>query len=229
MWFSKRSSEERRRTPVAVLALIVSLSSLTGCGLSSMPPVHTASLRPAPASVLVMRRVSTPLYIVLDPRRVPDSYVVPQDVMKAITIHEVRAFVSQHLVHTMRNFFENVYVVGPEDRIDSGHVMWVAIDSFGSGADAAYYTSGVMGARFYGSMTWSVAIRPSGGDDFIFSHSDTATGDFAGVHVSHSGPVFESTYRVALERLVSNLVEANVPRQLMQLEDASGGATASML
>ena len=182
-----------------------------------MAPVYTSKLAPRPGRVLVAKKLQQPLTIVLDPATVPDSFTTKEGQVKAIRIHEIHEFVRRDLKAAMENFFEHVQVVDKDTPVPAGHQLHLSIERFEGHAElmsAGAYSAG----RVFGRMTWSVALLPHGDPDYLFSYTDTATGDYSLVHVREAPAMIEATYRVALQRLLSRMTDDKVPHQLRDID-----------
>jgi hypothetical protein len=195
------------------LSLVLALA-LAAC---AMEPVHTARLQIQPTLPMVARKIARPLYIVLDPTLVPDSYVIPEQTSKEIRILEIREFVRRDLRTGLAVLFDRVVVVAPGAPFPAGAlVAHVRIQKFS--ADVDMMTNGSQtAARVYGQMGWSIGIRGSVATDFAFSHTENVQGRFPLTHVSQTAEMMTSTYQLAIENVLTKLAE---PEMVAKLERA---------
>jgi hypothetical protein len=191
--------------------VLVVLLPLVGC---AMEPVHTAQLQIQPTLPMVARKISRPLYIVLDPALVPDSYVIPERTNKEIQILEIREFVRRDLRTGLATLFDRVTVVAPGSPFPAGAlVAHVRIQKFA--ADVDMMTNGSQtAARVYGQMGWSIGIRGSLATDFAFSHTENVQGSFPLTHVSQTAEMMTSTYQIAIEHVLAKLAEPEMAAKL---------------
>lgn len=196
--------------PTLVLLLAV---ALVGC---AMEPVHTARLTIQPTLPMVARKISRPLYIVLDPALVPDSYVIPEQTNKEIRILEIREFVRRDLRSGLAVLFDRVVVVAPGVPFPEGAlVAHVRVQKFSADVDMAT-TGNQTAARVYGQMGWSIGIRGSTAIDFAFSHTENVQGSFPLTHVSQTAEMMTSTYQLAIEHVLAKLAEPEIVAKLEQ-------------
>lgn len=198
------------KTLCRTVVLLV-LLPLVGC---AMEPVHTARLQIQPTLPMVGRKISRPLYIVLDPALVPDRYTIPERTNKEIQILEIREFVRRDLRTGLAVLFDRVTVVAPGAAFPAGAlVAHVRIQKFA--ADVDMMTNGSQtAARVYGQMGWSIGIRGSLATDFAFSHTETVQGSFPLTHVSQTAEMMTSTYQIAIEHVLAKLAEPEVAAKL---------------
>lgn len=176
----------------------------------ALEPVHTSQLVIRPTRPIVATKIARPLYVVLDPAQVPDEYTVPERTIKELTIFEIREFVRRDLRAALETYFDHVVVVTPSVELPEGAlVAQVQIQGFATQAGAA----GATGAA-YGRMDWAFAIREPGANDLAFSYAESVTGTSPILTRHDSDEMIESTYRVALEHLITKLGEPGVIARL---------------
>lgn len=190
---------------------------IAGC---AVPVINTGQLSLSPGSPLVARKIQRPLVIVLDPQLVPDEFVM-SSMKKQVEIREIREFVRRDLRGSMLSFFENVEVVAPDTSIDpNAHVGHVRIDRF-DGQGTFPQTAGPgMNSQVYGRMTWSFALLPSRGRDYLFSYADTTTGDFPLVRTADVSSMIESTFVRAIEMMMHRFIEDGAYQAFLTLDAA---------
>ncbi len=144
------------------LALTSLALCLQACGFIS----YTAPLEGRTASSLspmVSRKLELPLYIVIDPERIPSDFAVKN------TRHSVagfRPFLASSLHKAMSPFFKDVQVVAVEAERASGahYVMEVKVDSVEARPlNSGQYTFNVLW------MSWGIGLKIEGFDDYLFT------------------------------------------------------------
>lgn len=129
------------------------------------------ALSPSPPTIMVASKLETPLYIVLDPKRVKSTYEVAR--IGAITNMDV--FVSRDLKAVMSEHFANVQLGASEANIDVDRSVLadVKVDEFEKGSVSD-------GATSYSvfEMTWSFGLGPSDSKDYLFSFAGISQSDY---------------------------------------------------
>jgi hypothetical protein len=183
-----------------------------GCTPLSMQAVNSRALAPTPRLAPASQRITTPLYLVLDERAVPESaYIAAAGPRAALRVTDIREFVRRHMRDTLGRYFDRVVVVSPDQVPPGGHVARVRIARVG--------LTGHRNGEIYGQLDWTFSLRAEGQPEFRFS--ETSTGDRAVRYASHADQSIEATYRVALEHLVTALDEREVPTRLLAAESPS--------
>lgn len=197
--------------------LLVGLFVFAGCTPLSMRAVNGRELAPAPRREAAAQRISTPLYLVLDPSAVPESaYIAAAGPRAALRVTDIREFVRRDVRTTLGRYFDRVVIVEPDEVPPEGHVARVRVARIG--------LTGHRNGEIYGQIEWAFTLRPEGQPEFRFS--ETCTGDRAVTYAAHTDQTIESTYRVALEHLVDALNEREVPTRLLAAERPIIGVAA---
>lgn len=191
-----------RRTLAPILLLAAALAACGGSNYGTEAGYSLKNAQAKPASLLIARKVDRPLYIVLDPARVKDTWelatpscAVPSGVacehFKLFNVHE---FVRRDLKSAMENYFTRVEIAAPGQAPPSGpHVVAdVKIDDIKL-RDAV--TSRLTYTLI--EMTWGFALRRGEDNDYTYSFSGTAAS-------SESYPTFE----VGCGQLIENAIPA---------------------
>ena len=186
----------RHVTTAGTLALLL---SVTGCAGSHYRPSYSmANVSAKPASLMVAQKIQRPLYLVIDPARVPDSFGLqeassfnPKDGPKT-KLEEFQRFVSRDLKEAMGNYFSRVEVVTAGSPLPSEpHVIGDVK------VDRVQLHSTPVGGLVYTviEMTWGMGLRPSESKEYAFT--------FAGEgRSSESYPTFE----VGVAQLVESAI-----------------------
>lgn len=206
--------------PQVMFKLLTLVLGMVMLGACSMAPVHVSKVEVSPPSLMVAKKLSRPLFIVLDPERVPDYVHIPQSDVKEVHVHELRTFVRRDVKKAMETFFQRVEVVEPGYAFPSEphYVADIKIDKLGTRFDKAT-SGGYTAGRVFGTMTWSFAIRPSGADSYMYSFASTAVGDVVLTHVSETPKMFGSTFDVAIAELIEGMVDKEIDKKLFAVEE----------
>jgi hypothetical protein len=148
-------------------------------------------------SLLVAKKMQRPLYLVLEPARVKDSWEMSGS-SGTFTLKEFQTFVRRDLKQAMAGYFERVEIVTSGDQIPPGapHVIGdvkvdkVALHDLNAGR--LTYTAI--------EMTWSFALRPSERAEYAFSFGGTATS-------SESYPTFEVGCAQMIESAIAGMLD----------------------
>lgn len=196
------------------------LACLAGCTPLPMNAVSSRELALAPrVSRPAGDSIGTPLYLVLDPRAVPDTAIIePTGARSELRVTDIQEFVRTHLRTTLSRYFDRVEVVAPNQVPPGGHVALVRISHVG--------LTGHRNGEIYGQLGWSFSLRSAAGDQPVFRFSETATGETGIAYGSHGAETIASTYRVALEHLVHALGERRVPERLLASEQRTFGVAS---
>ncbi len=209
----------RRAGAAGTLALLL---SVTGCfGSHYRPSYSMANVSAKPASLMVAQKIQRPLYLVIDPARVPDSWSLkeassfnPNDGPKT-KLEEFQRFVSRDLKEAMGNYFSRVEVVTAGTALPSEpHVVGDVK------VDRVQLHSTPVGGLVYTviEMTWGMGLRPSESKEYAFT--------FAGEgRSSESYPTFEVGVAQLVESAIlgfnKSLVEKGGLDALKQINEAA--------
>ncbi len=201
------------------LIVLVALLCISACGGGAYTrSVHgteggysLANASAKPMGHMVARKIERPLFIVLDPKRVKDTWQMETAACAAqsagcerFNLFEVQTFVTRDLKNAMLNYFSSVEVVDPATALPATpHVVAdVKIDSL-------RLNSLVRGDMTHVliEMTWSFAMRRSEQADYSYS--------FAGTAVSNdSYPTFEAG--------CATMIEDAIPAMLKKWTESGG-------
>ena len=162
--------------------------------LACAHPVDVQALSPAPPTILVAKKLSRPLFIVLDPANVKAEYEAP----RIEKISNMQTFVTRDLVKVMSEYFSEVKVVPSASAVPQGDPVVAVVK-----VDAFKQESVILSGTSYTVlvMTWSFALKTSNADDYLFS--------FAGIAKSKpSEPSWEAAVTAMLENALTGLLDA---------------------
>ena len=163
-----------------------------------------ANAEPTPASLMIARKIERPLFIVLDPNRVKDSWTMETrtcatggEGCERFQLMDVHTFVRRDLKAAMENYFSRVEIVeSPAALPGTPHVVAdVKIDKI-------RLNDLVRGGFTYTliEMTWGFAMRRSEQQDYAYS--------FAGTAVSNdSYPTFEAGCATLIENAIPGMLK----------------------
>jgi hypothetical protein len=193
---------------VALLALVMATA---GC---AMQPVDARTLTPNIPQPLDTRRIEIPLYIVLDPVKLPDAMTATGQGVKPIEVTGVHAFVERDLQKALSQVFASVTVAPPSAPAPSGIFFTgeVLVGSLSTYAGPPAPGSTTAGA--YARMQWSLRIRAYGAPADAFVYQGTAQGKVGVTSVRETGPAFQSMFEDALYRLIAHMDNQKVYEKL---------------
>lgn len=204
----------RRRLPrievcsVILMALGLSAGCATGNYTRSVYGTKggysLANTRPIPPNVMVARKIDRPLYIVLDPARVKDTWILETSACatksygcERFKLMDVQVFVRRDLKAAMQNYFSYVEVVGPQQALPTTpHVVAdVRIDDI-------RLNQLVRGSFSHTiiEMTWAFALRLSEEADYSYSFAGTAGSN-------DSYPTFEAGCATLIENAIPAMLK----------------------
>lgn len=190
------------------LALVMAAS---GC---AMQPVDARSLSVNVPQPLDTRRIEIPLYIVLDPVKLPDAMTATGQGVKPIEVTGLHAFVERDLQRALSQVFASVTVAPPSAPAPAGIFFTgeVLINSLSTYAGPPAPGSTVAGA--YARMQWSLHVRAYGAPADAFVYQGTAQGKVAIGSVRDTAPAFQSMIEDALARLMAHMDAQKVYERL---------------
>jgi hypothetical protein len=182
-----------------LLALVMAAA---GC---AMQPVDARSLTPNVPQPLDTRRIEIPLYIVLDPVKLPDAMTAAGQGVKPVEVTGLHAFVERDLQRALSQVFSSVTVAAPSAPAPAGIFFTgeVLINSLSMYAGPPAPGTTVAGA--YARMQWSLHVRAYGAPADAFVYQGTAQGKVAIGSVRETAPAFQSMIEDALSRLMAHM------------------------
>ncbi len=163
-----------------------------------------ANAKPKLPSLMVARKIERPLYIVLDPAHLKDTWVLEtadcatdSAGCERFNLLEAQAFVRRDLKGAMESYFSHVEIVdSPKALPTTPHVVAdVKVDDI-------RLTALVRGGLSYQmiEMTWGFAMRASEQVDYSFSFAGTAQSN-------DSYPTFEAGCATLVENAISPMLK----------------------
>jgi hypothetical protein len=181
-----------------------------GCGSHYAQSYSLTNAEPKPASLLVAKKIQRPLYLIVDPTRVKDTWQMKGSGGE-LALNDFQSFVRRDLKNAMQAYFERVEVLKPGDPLPVGlHVVGdvkvdkVALHDLPTGR--LTYTAI--------EMTWSFAVRAGESAEYAFSFGGTARS-------SESYPTFEVG--------CAQMVESAIGAMLTKWSDKGGFDTLKKL
>lgn len=181
-------------------ALFALALALAGC---SMQPAYVDAMEtriPQPAE---LRRIEHPLYIILDPAKLPDVLTAYGQGVKPIEIRGLHTWVQRDMQRTMSQLFTNVTVAPPSLPAPDGIFLTgeVLVNSLGTfvGTRGPGTPQGV-----YVRMQWSFRIRAYGAPADAFVYSGTAESTYPITKTNETQPAMQSMLEDALQRVVAH-------------------------
>ena len=192
-------------------ALLAFTMALAGC---AMQPVDARSLTPNVPQPLDTRRIEIPLYIVLDPGKLPNDMTAGGKGVKPVEVTGLHAFVERDLQKALSQVFASVTVAPPSQPAPAGIFFTgeVLVNTLSTFAGPPAPGSDKPGA--YARMQWSLHIRAYGAPADAFVYQGTAQGTVPITSVRETSPAFQSMFEDALGRLMANLDAQKVYERL---------------
>jgi len=179
----------KTRCSWSVAALL--LLTLLGCGGSNSNYAHSvygtvggysmANAHPKVISLMVARKISLPLYIVLDPQKVKNTWTLDTAPCatgaagcKHFKLMDVQYFVRHDLKAAMENYFDRVEVVDSSQALPS--TPYVVGDVRINNIKLHALVRGPLVYEII-QMTWAFAMRRTYQQDYAYSFAGTATSD----------------------------------------------------
>jgi hypothetical protein len=180
------------------LALVMAIA---GC---AMAPVDARELSPNVPQPQDTRRIDIPLFIILDPAKLPDSMTATGEGVKPIEVSGLHTFVERDLQKTLSQVFAQVTVAPPSAPAPSGlfftgQVLVNAMTTYTQPVKPGSQEQGV-----FVRMQWSLHIRAYGAPADAFVYQGTAEATVPIVSVRETAPAFTSLFEDALSRLLAH-------------------------
>jgi len=188
-----------RPVRAAFLAMVMALA---GC---AMRPVDARSLTPDVPQPIDTRRIEIPLYIVLDPVKLPNAMTASGKGTKPVEVTGLHAFVERDLQKALSQVFASVTVAPPSQPAPTGIFFTgeVLVNTLSTYAGPP--APGTTTAGAYARMQWSLHIRAYEAPADAFVYQGTAQGTLPITSTRQTAPAFESMFEDALTRLMANM------------------------
>ena len=187
----------RRLRPVL---LALTLAAAAGC---AMQPVHVSEMETRIPQPKELRRIEHPLFVVLDPAKLPDSMTAVGDGVKPIEVHGLHTFVQRDLQRTMSQLFTTVTVAPPSTPAPSGIFLTgeVLVNSMSTfvGTRGPNTPSGV-----YVRMQWSFRVRAYGAPADAFIYQGTAESTVPITATRDTQQALQTLFEDGLRRVVAH-------------------------
>lgn len=169
-----------------------------------MAPVDARALSPNVPQPQDTRRVEIPLYIILDPGKLPDAMTAQGPGVKPIEVSGLHAFVERDLQKTLTQVFAQVVVAppstpAPADLFFTGTVLVNSLTSFTQAV-----TPGSTDKAVFMRMQWSLHVRAYGAPADAFVYQGTAQSTVPITSVRETAPAFGSLLEDALSRMLAH-------------------------
>jgi len=173
-----------------------------GC---AMRPVDARTLTPAVPQPIDTRRIEIPLYIILDPVKLPEGMIAQGQGVKPIEVNGLHAFVERDLQRALSQVFASVTVAPPSQPAPTGvfftgEVLINTLSTYGGPPAPGTSTAGA-----HARMQWSLHIRAYGAPADAFVYQGTAQGTLAITSTRQTAPAFQSMFEDALSRLMAHM------------------------
>lgn len=183
------------RTALLALALVA-----TGC---SMRPVDVSTMETKIPQPVELRRIEIPLFIILDPAKLPDAMTAIGPGVKPIEVSGLHTFVQRDMQRALTQLFTTVTVAPPSTPAPAGifltgEVLVNSLTTF-SGTRGPGTPAGV-----YVRMQWSFRVRAYGAPADAFVYQGTAESTAPINAVADTQVAFQTLLEDALRRLLAH-------------------------
>jgi hypothetical protein len=154
----------------------------------------------SPPVPLVGRKSARPVYIVLDPARVPDAMpVFVNGVNQGGQMRDMRLFVERDVRRAFANYFDHVSVVSPTQVPHSAEsvIVDVVLDRLSTVSQTIENQTNIE-VRGNASLNWSIALRPASVVEYLWAFTGSSRGD------ATSDP--QVAYRTLLEHAITDML-----------------------
>lgn len=180
------------------LALVLAVA---GCAMS---PVDARALSPKLPQPQDTRRLEIPLYIILDPAKLPDAMTATGPGIKPIEVSGLHSFVERDLHKTLSQVFSRVVVAPPSTAAPSelfftGMVLINSLTSLVQPVAPGSKEQGV-----FIRMQWSLHVRAYGAPADAFVYQGTAQSTKPITSTRETSEAFNSLLEDALSRMLAH-------------------------
>ncbi|MBL9106333.1 MAG: hypothetical protein JNL82_35755 [Myxococcales bacterium] len=177
------------------------LMAVAGC---AMAPVDARALTPNVPQPQDTRRIEIPLYVILDPAKLPDAMTAQGPGVKPIEVSGLHAFVERDLQKALSQLFSRVVVAppstaAPAETFFTGMVLINSLTTFTQAV-----APGSSDKAVFMRMQWSLHIRAYGAPADAFVYQGTAQSTVPITSVRETSPAFNSVLEDALARLLAH-------------------------
>jgi len=181
--------------------LLAFMVAVAGCAMS---PVDARALSPNVPQPQETRRIEIPLYIILDPAKLPDAMTAQGPGVKPIEVSGLHAFVERDLQKTLMQVFSKVVVAppstpAPAEMFFTGTVLINSLSTFTQSVTPGSADKGV-----FMRMQWSLHVRAYGAPADAFVYQGTAQSTKPITSTRETSPAFNSLIEDALSRMLGH-------------------------
>jgi hypothetical protein len=196
------------------MGLVLGLGLLAGCSPIIVGPSQMSlqQIAVSPPMPLVAQKSPRPLYIVLDPARVPDVMpVLVNGVNQGGQMGNMHLFVVRDIQRAFASYFDHVSVVAPGQAPTSGDalIVDVRLDRLATVSQVIQHRSWVevMGRP---SLNWAVGLRAANASEFIWSFAGSSQGDLT----NNPQVMYQSLFEHAVMDMLKDYAQQHVQERL---------------
>ena len=196
------------------MGLVLGLGLLAGCSPIIVGPSQMSlqQIAVSPPMPLVAQKSPRPLYIVLDPARVPDVMpVLVNGVNQGGQMGNMHLFVVRDIQRAFASYFDHVSVVAPGQAPTSGDalIVDVRLDRLATVSQVIQHRSWVevMGRP---SLNWAVGLRAANANEFIWSFAGSSQGDLT----NNPQVMYQSLFEHAVMDMLKDYAQQHVQERL---------------
>jgi hypothetical protein len=190
-----------------------------GCSLTLGGPIVAGpsqmSLRQitlSPPVPLVARKSPRPVYLVLNPAKVPSEMpVFVNGASQGGQMRDTQLFVERDLQRAFANYFDQVSVVTPAQvpTFGAAVIVDVRLDRLATVSQTIEDQSSVE-VRGRASLNWSIALRPANASDYLWSFTGSSQGDLT----SDPQVAYRSLFEHAIADMLKDYAQQHVQERL---------------
>ena len=187
------------------LALLAALTlSLGACAHTQ----HIGDLQAHPSTLMTAKKIQRPLYVVIDPAKVPDKLQVKHSKWK---VDGFRKFFETSLKNTLGPMFDKVIFVEPGFK--APHAPFLVADAKINPEIVRRHVGWNSLAVVH--MQWGFALRPAEADDYLFSYAGERKNT---MWFSHFNAGMKELMHGALNDFLSSYADKKIQQELKKID-----------
>ena len=198
------------------MRIIIGLLSVFALSMGCAPKTYhfsLSSVAPKPAGLMMAKKNRYPLYLVLDPQRMPAEWTFKNARGDTAVLGDFGQFVKRDLKNALGQYFREVKVVASVPDAPGPH--WAADVQ----VDRVEQVRLVRGPLTYlpMQMKWQFALRGHQAEDYVFTYGGTATSLDTYRDIPEGA---KQTVEAAIESLTKAMVDKGVLKALRAAEES---------
>lgn len=195
------------------LILLLALFATACGGSQGRYMVDVATMKISEPPTMIVTRAKTPLRVLLLAADVPAS-VTTSDKSWPIKVKNLRTFVARDVVEAFKGYFKKVALVHAKppasDDCIVARIKINSLDTEQKNLSTVWW--------YQGKMSWSVAIRFCGDEEYLFSYGALVTGDHPARMSGEEPAMFKSMFDRAITAFFKEMVDKKVLEEIRKRE-----------